>query len=233
MNDISWADTAGMAAVDLATLPNRLVADDLRRQRAALLAGADAYLAEGRSEGYGLPYAAAHGLPWGSNGAVLDHALVLGVAYDLSGRRRYRDGVVDALDYVLGRNALDRSYVTGYGARSTHHPHHRFWARQFDPKAPTPPPGVLSGGPNSEAMTDPVSRPLKGDVPAPGLLARRRARLHLQRGGDQLERAPVLDRRLPRLDCAGPGAQPHVLSRGSQPAGPRGRLTPAPFGAYA
>ena len=165
MSDISWAQTAGMGAVDLATLPNRLPADALRRQRAALLAGADAYLTEGRSEGYGLPYAAARGLPWGSNGSVLNHALVLGVAYDLSGRRRYRDGVVDALDYVLGRNALDRAYVTGYGARSMHNPHHRFWARQFDPKAPTPPPGVLSGGPNSEAMTDPVSRPLKGTCP--------------------------------------------------------------------
>ena len=54
------------------------------------------------------------------------------------------------------------SYVTGYGARPMRHPHHRFWARQFDPKAPEPPPGVLSGGPNSQAMTDPVSRALKG-----------------------------------------------------------------------
>ena len=162
MDGISWSDTAGMAAIDLAALPNRLPIDDLRRQRTALLAGADAYLADGRREGYGLPYPARLGLPWGSNGAVLDRGVVLGTAYDISGEPRYREGVVDALDYVLGRNALDQSYVTGYGARPMRWPHHRFWARQFDPKAPDPPPGVLSGGPNSLAMTDPVSRRLQG-----------------------------------------------------------------------
>jgi endoglucanase len=33
---------------------------------------------------------------------------------------------VASLDYLLGRNPLDRSYVTGIGTRPVQHPHHRF-----------------------------------------------------------------------------------------------------------
>jgi endoglucanase len=41
-------------------------------------------------------------------------------------------------------------------------PHHRFWTRQLDPKSPPPPPGVLSGGPNSTSMGDPVASQMRG-----------------------------------------------------------------------
>ena len=53
------------------------------------------------------------------------------------------------MDYILGRNAIDQSYVTGYGERPLENPYHRFWCHQANPKYPPPPPGVLSGGPNS------------------------------------------------------------------------------------
>ena len=58
------------------------------------------------------------------------------------------------MDYILGRNPLDQSYVTGYGARPLENPYHRFWCHQANDKYPSPPPGVLSGGPNSE-LQDP------------------------------------------------------------------------------
>jgi endoglucanase len=41
-------------------------------------------------------------------------------------------------------------------------PHHRFWAPSLDPRLPGPPPGVLSGGPNALAMSDPVATKLRG-----------------------------------------------------------------------
>jgi len=53
------------------------------------------------------------------------------------------------MDYLLGRNAMDQSYLTGYGERPLMNPHHRFWAFQLDASTPTPPPGVISGGPNT------------------------------------------------------------------------------------
>jgi endoglucanase len=86
----------------------------------------------------------------------------MALAYDFTRRRRYRDGVVDVMDYLLGRNPLDRSFVTGYGARPMENPHHRFWAHSLDPAYPPPPPGVLSGGPNNTAMADEVARKMKG-----------------------------------------------------------------------
>ena len=62
------------------------------------------------------------------------------------------------MDYLLGRNPLDQSYVTGYGARPLENPHHRFWAQPgATPSIPPPPPGVVSGGPNS-ALQDPYAK---------------------------------------------------------------------------
>jgi hypothetical protein len=69
------------------------------------------------------------------------------------------------VDYVLGRNPLDRSYVTGYGARPFVNSHHRFWAHAFDSSFPTPPPGVIAGGANAGLDGLSVSDPLRGCAP--------------------------------------------------------------------
>ncbi|WP_242147255.1 glycoside hydrolase family 9 protein [Sphingomonas sp. BAUL-RG-20F-R05-02] len=87
---------------------------------------------------------------------------MLALAARFTGQTRYRDAAVDAADYVLGRNPLDRSYVTGFGWNLMTRPHHRFWAHQFDPRLPGPPPGVLRGGPNATAFADPTFATLKG-----------------------------------------------------------------------
>jgi endoglucanase len=45
-------------------------------------------------------------------------------------------------------------------------PHHRFWAHSADPALPPPPPGALSGGPNSTSRrADPVGRTLGDCAP--------------------------------------------------------------------
>ncbi|WP_049974137.1 glycoside hydrolase family 9 protein [Azospirillum sp. B4] len=159
--DMSWGSVATAGALTLALVPDRLEAADRDRVRARLIALADTYVADGGRTGYHLPYAPA-AYPWGSNGSILNRAIVLGLAYDLTGKAAYRAAVVDAADYVLGRNPLDRSYVTGFGARPMRNPHHRFWARQADARYPAPPAGVLSGGPNSSAMTDAVAQGMRG-----------------------------------------------------------------------
>jgi endoglucanase len=75
--------------------------------------------------------------------------MLIALAHDWTGDARYREAVVDTIDYVLGRNPLGRSYVSGYGPDPMRQPHHRFWAAGVDPAYPPPPPGALSGGPNS------------------------------------------------------------------------------------
>src|SRR5512138_833876 len=159
--DIFWAQVRTLGTISLITVPNRLGEQDLAKARANVLAAADHYSRQAANEGYAIPYSAKN-YEWGSSAAVLNHALVLGVAHDLTGKTVYRDRVVDALDYLLGRNPLDQSYISGYGVRSMQNPHHRYWAHQSDADFPQPPPGALSGGSNSTNMSDSIAKELKG-----------------------------------------------------------------------
>lgn len=160
--EISWGQVRTLGTISLVTVPNCLGKHELAQARTNIVAAADIYLRQAANEGYAIPYSSP-AYQWGSNSTVLNRALVLGIAYDLTGKTIYRDRVVDALDYVLGRNPLDRSYVSGYGARPMRNPHHRFWAHQKNDAYPPPPPGALSGGPNSANMSDPIAARMKGD----------------------------------------------------------------------
>lgn len=89
--------------------------------------------------------------------AVLFNCIVSALAYDLTGKKKYLDAVTEGMDYLMGRNAMDKSYVSGYGERPLMNPHHRFWAHQANSTYPVVPAGVLSGGPNS-AVEDTYAR---------------------------------------------------------------------------
>ncbi|WP_084617937.1 glycoside hydrolase family 9 protein [Cellvibrio sp. OA-2007] len=81
---------------------------------------------------------------WGSNSVALGQAMMLVQGYRLNGKRDYLDAAQAMLDYVLGRNATDMSFVTGYGDKATMHPHHR--PSEADGIA-QPIPGFIAGGP--------------------------------------------------------------------------------------
>src|SRR5690606_12884804 len=81
---------------------------------------------------------------WGSNSVALGQAMMLVQAYRVNGKREYLDAAQSMLDYVLGRNAVDTSFVTGFGSKSTQHPHHR--PSEAD-GIEAPIPGFLAGGP--------------------------------------------------------------------------------------
>lgn len=159
--EAGWPNTGTLGTITLAAVQTGLSEGEKAAQRTRLVAAADRILADGAKQGYALPYAPP-GYPWGSNSNLLNRAMLLALAADFTREAKYRDGVIDALDYVLGRNPLDRSYVSGFGARPMLNPHHRFWAHSLDPKLPGPPPGVLSGGPNSTSMADEVAAKMKG-----------------------------------------------------------------------
>ena len=57
------------------------------------------------------------------------------------------EAALDQLHFVLGRNALAKSFVTGYGANSVKNPHNR---TMFALGRVVP--GVLVGGPNSDGQ---------------------------------------------------------------------------------
>ncbi|MET9856510.1 glycoside hydrolase family 9 protein [Streptomyces sp. NPDC006450] len=161
-----WGGTATPGRITLATVPGvALPADDVARLRGLLTTAADGHLATMAGQGYAVPLPAT-GYVWGSNSSVTNNAMVLAVAHEITGQQRYRDGALESLDYLLGRNALDVSYVTGYGDRYSANQHHRFWAHQNDASLPHPPAGSFAGGPNA-GLEDPVAKEkLVGCAPA-------------------------------------------------------------------
>jgi endoglucanase len=153
-----WGATAALGRLALATLPNKLPGRERDKVRASVVAGADGYLATLKAHPYGIPYAPANNqFDWGSNSGILNNAIVIATAFDITGKDKYRDGVLETMDYIFGRNALNQSYVTGYGEVASKNQHSRWYSRQLNPDLPNPPVGTISGGPNS-AIQDPVAQ---------------------------------------------------------------------------
>jgi endoglucanase len=93
---------------------------------------------------------------WASNKTTLDNAVLLLVANFVAPNPLYVDAALDQLHYVLGRNALAKSYVTGYGTDSVKNPHNR---TMFSLGKLVP--GVLVGGPNGDGQ-DGITPPSQG-----------------------------------------------------------------------
>jgi endoglucanase len=164
VDGFSWNTPGALAQIDLATVPSQLPGRD--KIRASVLKAGDALLALQSTQPYAQPYAPkTKSWAWGSNGQILNNIVVLAVAHDLSGAAKYRDGAVAGLDYLFGRNALNLSYVTGYGRATSENQHSRLYAHQLEPSLPHPPAGSIAGGPNS-SIQDPVAQgKLKGCLP--------------------------------------------------------------------
>lgn len=155
MSLMSWETTDSLGVITLLTAKNSLPPAAKDALKARILAAGDSFLKVIDEQGYRLPFAPTGSeYPWGSNSFVLNNMMVLAVAFDLSQDAKYLGGVGDGMDYLLGRNAMGQSYVTGYGERPLLNPHHRFWAHQISDKFPVAPPGCVSGGPNS-GLQDP------------------------------------------------------------------------------
>ncbi len=88
---------------------------------------------------------------WGSSSEAANQGIALIQAYRLTdspNRNRYLQYALSNLDYLLGRNAVGYCFVTGFGDKSTLHPHHR---PSVADGIEAPVPGLLSGGTNANA----------------------------------------------------------------------------------
>lgn len=84
---------------------------------------------------------------WGSNKIAAEEGILLLMAYQLNGEKKYFDAAVAQADYLLGSNPFSLSFVTGIGERAVKHINH-IWARAENIEIP----GLLVGGPNSLAQ---------------------------------------------------------------------------------
>jgi endoglucanase len=155
-----WGSTAALGRLDLATVPSGLPAEDLALVRKSVVDAADTYLDTAAGQAYGLPLPGApENYFWGGNSNIINNAVVMATAYDLTGERRYRDGALSGVDYIFGRNGLNHSYVTGWGTKTPQNQHSRIFGNQVDPTLPHPPAGSIAGGANA-ALQDPFAEEL-------------------------------------------------------------------------
>ncbi len=96
------------------------------------------------------PYRSPFGLQswqfgWGSNGGAGNLGMGIMLAYELTGDQKYFDGAIHVMDYIMGRNPVAYSYVTGFGTQSPMHIHHR---QSEADNVVEPIPGWVAGGAN-------------------------------------------------------------------------------------
>ncbi|MDR7299033.1 endoglucanase [Pelomonas aquatica] len=141
----SWSDVGGLAWMSLAQNRGKLPKADAHLVARRVRGFGAELAATWRASAYRLTMEAPADFVWGSNAQALNQALMLIQAYRLSQERAQLDAAQSVLDYVLGRNPLGMSYVTGIGQRTPMHPHHRpSGADGVEP----PVPGFIVGGPN-------------------------------------------------------------------------------------
>lgn len=136
-----WADMGSYGNIAYITCENPVDADLVAKIKASMIAVADELLKAVEIDGYDtalLP----DGYIWGSNLSVCNFGIQLYDAYVLTGEQKYLDAANAQVHYILGRNPMAISYITGCGARAMRHPHHR--PSGFLGEAV---PGMVSGGP--------------------------------------------------------------------------------------
>lgn len=146
VNAFDWGNTTPLGTISLLSVENMLPADKLETLKHNVLVFADSMLKYQDRDGYSVLIKGDY--PWGSNGLILNNMLMMGLAYDISGDLNYLNSMHMSMDYILGRNTLNKSFISGYGTYPMLHPHHRFWANDPVNGFPPPPPGALSGGVN-------------------------------------------------------------------------------------
>ena len=94
---------------------------------------------------------------WGSNQNVADRAMIMFMGHYLSNITELYDAACEHLDYLLGKNTLNYSFVVGHGEQYPKNIHHRItMVKNSEFK------GALVGGPNS-SLDDPIMKNLYQD----------------------------------------------------------------------
>lgn len=120
--------------------------NDYQTIKDSLLNEANKILATGINDGYNTTI---YSYNWGSNGDIVNNGIILMMAYDITGDQQYRQMAVEQLNYIFGKNCLNRTFVTGYGYNSPNYIHHR--PSIYNLYIPS---GFLVGGVNSNREDD-------------------------------------------------------------------------------
>jgi endoglucanase len=145
ITELGWREVGGLGALcclfELGESPDEAFTAALTRR---FVLGAERALELSQMSGYGTALSL-DGYVWGSILPIENNGILLIAAWKLSGNPAYLNAALNQLDYLLGVNALDISFVTGFGEKPFLFPHHRPSASDG---IDAPIPGLVSGGPN-------------------------------------------------------------------------------------
>ena len=136
-----WADVSGLATYGKAT--HAVAFGDVAQvAKDTLLSVADDFVKR-TTTGFGVVMGK-NDFYWGSNSVAGNQGVWLLHAYYVTGDKKYYVAATKVLDYLLGKNPLDMSFMTGFGTNSPKMPHHR---PSTADRVTDPVPGMLVGGP--------------------------------------------------------------------------------------
>ncbi len=140
---LGWAEVAGLGSLSvLLKNEDNALTDEIKKR---FVGEADRLVANGKKNGFGLCMEAKDFI-WGSNMELLKYLMILTVTdTEITSKEEYKNAVTAGIDYLLGCNSMDVSYVTGNGEKAFKNPHLRPTAVD-DIEEPWP--GLVSGGPN-------------------------------------------------------------------------------------
>ena len=137
----AWPEMYGLAIYAAATHATELGAD-AETAKSMLLQYANEF-AYAATTGFGVVMSN-EDFVWGSNAVAGNQGVFLLYAYYVTGEQKYYEAAKKVIDYLLGKNPLDMSFLTGFGTKSPLKPHHR---PSTADKVTPPIPGMIVGGP--------------------------------------------------------------------------------------
>ncbi len=155
---LGWAEVAGLGALSILLKQD---GDELEKEiRERFVKEADRLIGNAKENGFGLCMKKEDFI-WGSNMELLKYMMILTVTDKvIKPSQEYKAAVHSGLDYLLGCNSMDTSYVTGNGEKAYRNPHLRPTAVD---NIEDPWPGLVSGGPN-RGLQDEIAMTLPKDL---------------------------------------------------------------------
>jgi len=120
--------------------------EDTTSMKNALINAFEWYVNDSKTAPYRSPFGIqSWQFGWGSNGGAGNLGMGIIMSYMQTGDQKYYEAAVDIMDYLLGRNPVAYSYVTGFGDQPPMHIHHR---QSEADNVVDPVPGWVAGGAN-------------------------------------------------------------------------------------
>jgi len=159
---LGWSDNGGFASLSYIlnkdfTKNNEIVID----MQSEFIEKANNLMNTALSDGYNVTLGY-NDYNWGSNMGLMNNAITLILAYIFTKNEQYHQIAAEQLNYLLGKNAMSVSYVTGFGERAYNYPHHR---PSHDDGIEAAVPGMVSGGPNSRKQDEYMKKHVTENTP--------------------------------------------------------------------